>query len=99
MDQDRRSYDEDDGRVVADMSEVSRTPLLIPRFDEVRRRRDIGPSEDQPSSPPSYQSSVNLDREERRAMIGGAISAGLLVVGCMAVRFAALILFILHVLG
>lgn len=99
MDQDRRSFEEDDVRVVADMSEVSRTPLLIPRLDEVRRRRDVGPSEDQPSSAPSYQSSLDLDKEERRALISGAVSAGLLVAGCMAVGFAALILFILHVLG
>lgn len=94
------NYDEDDGRVVADMSDVERQPLLIPRPDMIRRsRRDIGTdtAEDRTSVP--HQQPVNLDADERRAMIGGAVSAGLLVVGVIAVSFAALILFILKVWG
>ena len=106
-------YDDDDGRIIADMSDVERQPLLIPRPDSLKRgRRDFGDtsgdsdraygSAGSASSATPYASgneTVNLDADERRAMIGGAVSAGLLVVGVIAASFAALILLILKVWG
>lgn len=89
---------DDDNRVIADMSEVTRTPLLVPRFDKGRReeRRDITSpvTEGRNEQPP-----VQLDPEERRAMIGGAVSAALLIGGVIAAAFAALIFIILKVYG
>ncbi len=104
-------YDDDDGRIIADMSDVERQPLLIPRPDSLKRgRRDFGDtsgdsdraygsagSASRPQS--SGNETVHLDADERRAMIGGAVSAGLLVVGVIAASFAALILLILKVWG
>jgi hypothetical protein len=90
--------DEDDGRVVADMRDVERQPLLIPRPDMLRKgRKDISPEPERIS--PHSQQPVILDPDELRAMIGGAVSAGLLVVGVIAAAFAALILIILKVWG
>ena len=40
----KKEYDDDDGRVIADMSDVGRNPLIIPRFDRLhhKERRDMG---------------------------------------------------------
>lgn len=93
-----QGYDDDDGRVVADMSDVERQPLLVPRPDMLKgSRRDLADIPEETSS--SRQETVSLDADERRAMISGAVSAGLLVVGILAVSFAALILFILKMWG
>ena len=94
----KREYDDDDGRVVADMSDVERMPLVIPRID---RDKGSGADMSRQSSSASAQSSdqVTLDNEERRAMIKGAVSAALLVGGVIAAAFAALIFLILQMAG
>ena len=74
-----RRYDDDDGRTVADMSALERPSLLGIR----PRKREEKPAGGQ---------DVNLDRSERRAMVRGAVSAGLLVAAVFAVCFALLIL-------
>ncbi len=101
MSEEYREYpqrDEDDGRVIADMSDVSRTPLIMPHFGTTgKSRREITDEPDE--RPQQYQQPVQLDSEERRAMIGGAVSAALLVGGAIALAFAALILLILKLYG
>ena len=93
-----QEYDDDDGRIVADMSDVERQPMLIPRPGQMRKgRRDLADMPEDTAS--SRQETVSLDADERRAMISGAVSAGLLVVGVLAAAFAALILLILKVWG
>lgn len=91
-----RKYDDDDGRVVADMSDLERTPMLVPSLGSIRsakeNRSDFAePSDSKYSSGPEY-----LDKEGRRAMIGGALSAMLLIGGLLAAGFAAVILIIGH---
>ncbi|MBQ3290785.1 MAG: hypothetical protein IJH43_00235 [Mogibacterium sp.] len=95
---DRYIDQEDDGRVVADMSEVSRTPILIPRFDQIRKNRPDISDGPEPGSE-RRQETVQLDGEGRRAMIAGALSAALLIGGTIAAAFAILIFFILKVYG
>ena len=78
---------EEDDLVIADMSGVERPPILNPFPGAMRRSRkddDIG---------------SELDAEGRRALIGGAVSAGLLVAGVIAAAFAVLIVIITHVWG
>ena len=94
--EDNRHYKDDDGRVVADMSGIETQPLLFPSAESISRlkekRADFSePSESSFSSGPEY-----LDKEGRRAMIGGALSAWLLVGGLLAAAFAAVILIIGH---
>ena len=72
----KKTYDDDDGRTVVDMSEVDPMPLLLPRF---RRRKDEAPSEHE------------MSREDRRAVMLGAIGAVLLIGGVFIVAGAIVI--------
>ena len=83
----------DDGRVVADMSEVVRPSLLLPRFESVRKR---APAEQEQGS---GQPPVQLGRSERRAMIGGAVSAALAAGLVLFLALALLIVLLLKVWG
>ena len=75
-----RRYDDDDGRTVADMSGLERPSLLGLR----PRRREEKPAQ--------VKQDLQLDRSERRAMVRGALSAGLLIAVVFALSFALLIL-------
>ncbi len=93
---DKRKYDDDDGRVIADMSGVDRKPLFIPDAESIEKVREGRPESAAPKSH-SYSSGPEyLDKEGRRAMIGGALSAMLLVGGIIAAAFAVIILIIGH---
>ena len=88
----KNEFKEDDGRVIADMSDIRRQPLLVPDLDLLRRGR--GASQQKPEQDP-----VSMDGEERRAMIRGALSAAFLVLGVLAAAFAGLIFLIGNVWG
>ena len=77
-----RRWADDDGRTVADMSGVERPSLLLPR--DQRKEPDKAPETER----------VQMARSERRAMLGGALSAGLLIGLIFAACFAILILLI-----
>ena len=94
--EDKRPYEDDDGRVISDMSGVERQPMFIPDAESISRlkekRNDLAePLDSKYSHGPEY-----IDKEGRRAMIGGALSAFLLVGGVLAAAFAVLILIIGH---
>ena len=75
-----RKHDfEDDGRTVVDMSEVDPMPVLLPRF---RRRKDAPPSEQQ------------MSKEDRRAVMLGAIGAVLLI-GSVFIVAGAIVIFLM----
>lgn len=85
---------EDDGYVVADMSGIERQPLLFPRFGRMSSVKKRVPDPDAPerTAPPPPEISAG----ERRALIGGSVAAGLLIIGVLAAVFAAVILLIGH---
>ena len=72
----KKTYDDDDGRIVVDMSEVDPMPVLLPRF---RRRKDEPTSEHE------------MSKEDRRAVMLGAIGAVLLIGGIFIVAGAIVI--------
>ena len=73
----KKNHDfEDDGRTVVDMSEVDPMPVLLPRF---RRWKDEAPSTQQ------------MSKEDRRAVMLGAIGAVLLIGGVFIVAGAIVI--------
>ena len=67
---------EDDGRVLADMSEVERRPILLPRL---------------PARKSSGGGLSSLPREDRRAVIRGALGASLLIAGVFVVGLGIVI--------
>ncbi len=82
----KRSYDDDDGRVVADMSGLERQPMLLPRLP--KRKKNAAPE----TEPPAPQPDLQLTDEERRSYIGGALGAALLLGGIFIAAGALVIL-------
>ncbi len=74
----KKIYDDDDGRTIADMSQVSRQSLLIPRKPEKNADKDSA------SNDPSAQNDnpweeQKLSKGEGFAFAFGAMSAAMLV--------------------
>ena len=77
----KKTYDDDDGRTVADMSDVDPMPMLLPRF----RKGKQEPSSEQPMS-----------KEDRRAVLFGALGATLLI-GAVFVAAAAIVILLMQI--
>ena len=92
---DKKLYD-DDGRVIADMSGIKKQPLVFPDAESLRRVKENRADFTEPPVKTYSQGPEFLDKEGRRAMIGGALSAMLLVGGLLAAGFAVAILIIGH---
>ena len=74
-----RTYEDDDGRTVADMSGIEPQPMLIPRIYKRRDRADFREPDAPDANDRPWDTSGELNREERNAAIGGALKAGLLI--------------------
>jgi hypothetical protein len=94
--EDKRPYEEDDGRVIADMSGIEKQPLFFPSADSIKRVKENRSDFAEPPVKSVSSGPENLDNEGRRAMIAGALSAMLLIGGLLAAAFAAIILIIGH---
>jgi len=93
-----KRYEEDDGRTIADMSGIEPQPMLMPSASSIKKLRE---GRDEPDVPGRTAQKYDygpeqLDREGRRAAIGGAISAWLLIGGLVFAAFAVVILVIGH---
>lgn len=97
MDQNKRTPEEDDGRVIADMSGVKRQPLIVPDVSNIRKVKEDRAAQAEQQSFNTGSPEI-LDKEGRRAMMGGVMSAMLLVGGLIFAAFAAVILIIGHLL-
>lgn len=89
----KKQYDDDDGRVISDMSDVGRQPMILPRFDHLHKseRRDMG-REEETEKRPEYE--TQYTDEERRALIGGTVTAALLV-GAIFIAAIGLLIFLI----
>lgn len=65
----RRVYDDDDGRTIADMSDVGTQPMLVPRLLKKRKAE-----EESAASPENA-----ISKNERRGFVLGALCAALLI--------------------
>ncbi len=83
---DRRPDEEDDGRTIADMSDLDRPNPFSFAVGELRK-------EEQQMYPPSNSSwqEVDLTRRERLLMIAGALKATLLIALAYIVGLAAVV--------
>ena len=76
-------YDDDDGRTIADMSEVSGPSMFVPR----KSGRKKSPMEQEESR----DSEQEWDPKDRRIYVFGALRAALLIALVYAVGFALII--------
>lgn len=83
----KRQYPDDDGRTVADMSNISRQPLLFPR---PMRRRMPPVQQPQENAEP-----VELSRDEQRWAVLGALKTALLIALVFLVGLGIVILLFL----
>lgn len=88
MAKDKRSYEEDDGRTIADMSGIESQPMFLPRSR--KRRRDLVEPESSASERP-WEESGKFSREERNAAVRGALKASFLIAGVYIVGLGLLI--------
>ena len=91
MRRNERIYEDDDGRTVADMSGLEPQPMLIPRIHKRRDRADFREPDAPEANDRPWDTSGELNREERNAAIGGALKATLLICGVYLLGLLALL--------
>lgn len=94
---------EDDGRTIADMSGIERPPLLIPNLKGLKKKRAEQNADAQENDPSGndyrrfYKSAE--DKETRKAYLGGAVGASLLIALIYLGAFALLVVILLLIWG
>ena len=89
----KKTFDDDDGRVIADMSDIERTPLIIPRLDHLHKKKE--PEEKTESNP---WENADFSSKEKRSFIAGALGATLLVASIFAV-VGGIVIFLISRMG
>lgn len=89
MNKKQKKFDDDDGRTIADMSYVSRQPIIIPKFNQFKDNKNTN-KEEKEKNPWEDDS---LSKQERRPFILGVLGATLLISSIFAIAFALAILF------
>ena len=75
----KRTYQDDDGRTIADMSGIEPSPMLFPRFPGRKKEQSRGP--ETPAQDRPWETAPQYTDEERRAAMGGALKAAMLLAG------------------
>ena len=83
----KRTYQDDDGRTIADMSGVGPSPMLFPRMPKKATPQEPSPADDRP-----WESQEQCTPEQRRAAMGGALKAAMLIAGVFIAAGAVAIL-------
>ena len=83
----KRTYQDDDGRTIADMSGVGPSPMLFPRMPKKATPQEPSPAADRP-----WESQEPCTPEQRRAARGGALKAAMLIAGVFIAAGAVAIL-------
>ena len=77
----KRTYQDDDGRTIADMSGIEPSPMLFPRFPGRKKEQSRGP--ETPAQDRPWETAPQYTDEERRAAMGGALGG---MLGMLAFR-------------
>ena len=88
----KNENDYDDGRVIADMSELERRPLLFPHLHRPQKLTEEDMAAEQ--KVPTAEDEEAL-KSVRGAAIRGSLLAGLIIVAAIAVVFGLVILLII----
>lgn len=84
----KRTYQDDDGRTIADMSGIEPSPMLFPRLPRKEKRFQAPQSAgDRP-----WEGQEQFTQEQRRAAMGGALKAAMLIAGVFIAAGAVAIL-------
>ena len=86
----KKVYNDDDGRTVADMSSIERQPLIVPNLKSLKKENQNTEAE---SDAPEWEQE-SLNKEQRRAFIGGALTAALVIAGVF-IAVGALVIFLI----
>ena len=81
----RKTYDDDDGRTIADMSGVEHRSVLIPRLPGHKKKTAPPPEGSQPS--PQEQ----MSKKDERSYMAGALLAGLMIAAVFIIVGAVVI--------
>ena len=84
----KRTYQDDDGRTIADMSGIEPSPMLFPR----RPKKEGRPQMPQGGSDRPWEGQEQFTDEQRRAAMGGALKAAMLIAGVFIAAGAVAIL-------
>lgn len=76
-----RTYDDDDGRIIADMSGIGRQPMFLPHLPENGRRTAARPAPQSLREPENERpwEDTGLSKEEQMWYMLGAVKAALLI--------------------
>ena len=84
----KRTYQDDDGRTIADKSGIEPSPMLFPRLPRMEKRSQAPQSaDDRP-----WEGQEQFTQEQRRAAMGGALKAAMLIAGVFIAAGAVAIL-------
>ncbi len=83
----KKTFDDDDGRTIADMSGIERQPMLLPRLPKKKKNAP------QETDEKPWESG-EMNRQERRAWISGAVSAAALI-GAVFIAAGAIVIFLM----
>ena len=89
----KKEYDDDDGRTIADMSD-----LPSPGFFKYRSFKKHGTFSNRDGSDEENKEKLDLSDDEKKGYIGGALAATLLV-GAIFAGAGALVIFLITLLG
>ena len=84
----KRTYQDDDGRTIADMSGIEPSPMLFPRLP----KREKQPQAPQSAGDRPWEGQEQFTDEQRRAAMGGALKAAMLIAGVFIAAGAVAIL-------
>ena len=84
----KRTYQDDDGRTIADMSGIEPSPVLFPRLPKKEGR----PQAPQGAGDRPWEGQEQFTEEQRRAAMGGALKAAMLIAGVFIAAGAVAIL-------
>ena len=91
----KRTYDDDDGRTIVDMSGVERPGMFGHLPSSLKRNSAFTAPEEKPERPWEENS---LSREERGAAVRGALSAALLIGLAYIVGIGLLVAILMYVI-
>ncbi len=94
MAREKRIYDDDDGRTIADMSGVTRRNLIGIRLPESAAEKPAASAPEHADPDRPWENKNALSREDRRSYILGALGASLMIWAVYAVVLGGAILLI-----